>query len=200
MELIPDDNIVDIMQYIFFNKEDSYFQPLVLIIRSTCIRFRKLFDKFLKKTKHFSRTYYSTSDDMLRSCICNMNDNVLHYWSESLDALFISWMNHITSKSVSTLTNLRSLVLASENIDSKCIANLINLTSLAVLSHIPMEDEDLSLLTNLRELSIFSSMNNITDDGITKLSNLTSLILLHSSNITTNAIKQLPNLLKYNRI
>lgn len=112
----------------------------------------------------------------------------------NLKKLFVSHLSTISFQDISKLTNLEYLSLNNNTITNQEICRLTNLKSLCLLTNtLAINDDGISTLTNLTSLSLFEN-RIISDEGIRGLTNLSKLGIRMHEKISFDTIYGLPYL------
>jgi hypothetical protein len=126
----------------------------------------------------------------------------------NLETLVLTINTRITNASIYMLTNLKTLILTNnDNITDAGISKLINLRTLAYSPPYLLKDDgfyrsyvtddSISRLTNLTKLEI-GKAKFITDKSIIHLTNLTSLSIRNQNTVTLESLTRLKNLKELN--
>lgn len=98
-----------------------------------------------------------------------------------------------TDEGVSKFTQLTSITMMTRGLTGSCLLNMHRLSALALTYNDEINDDIVSKLTNLTTLDLFLN-SCVTDRGLYTLTNMKSLNLIHNQLITVVGISGMTNL------
>ena len=205
----------DIWKYIFDQVNFKYHDyRLLLQYRLVC----KLWNNVIKLFSGIS--VYKTRKDItitkIPGIFCNLTclkidrvdfvtDENLHMYTNLKRISISTWYGLLNNTSkISLLTNLNILSVSHEYERPYSSYHVFNIEYLANLTKLKLDrvstinNNSLALLTNLKCLKLKKIYSHISDDGISSLTNLTSISLYKMNGIRGAVLLNLPNLTNIN--
>lgn len=142
-----------------------------------------------KKIYHIFMNYYLPMYGNIRIKLKIFDTNFVLNIFENIKAISFDDIKYINNEILKKMVNVKKIDLSHSPITELDLSLLTNLRVLDI-SNTKIKNEDLKYLTNIRSLNLFGC--NITDSGLIYLDKVQNIVLLHTD-ITSNGLQYLQN-------